>query len=122
MAKILVVDDSMYARRRLRQTLETHGHTVIEAGSGMAALESYVVSPPDLVLLDLTMEDLGGLEVLHRLREIDPAAAVVVVSADVQRSTAKLVAEAGAFRFLAKPADPGELIDAVQAALREVAS
>jgi two-component system, chemotaxis family, chemotaxis protein CheY len=120
-AKILVVDDSGYARRILRQTLEPLGHEVVEAGSGMAGLEAFAVQAPDLVLLDLTMEDVGGLEVLTRLRELDPAARVIVVSADIQRSTGKQVAQAGAFRFLAKPADPEELVEAVNAALaREV--
>ena len=117
MAKILVVDDSGYARRLLRQTLEPLGHTLVEAGSGMAGLEAYAVHAPDVVLLDLTMEDLGGVEVLTRLREIDPGARVIVVSADIQRSTGRQVAEAGAFRFLAKPADPDELVEAVNAAL-----
>ena len=117
MAKILVVDDSGYARRILRQTLEPLGHAVIEAGSGMAGLEAFAVHAPDVVLLDLTMEDVGGVEVLTRLRELDPGARVIVVSADIQRSTGRQVAEAGAFRFLAKPADPGELVEAVDAAL-----
>ncbi len=120
MATILVVDDSAYARRLMRRTLEAHEHTVIEAGGGMAALESYVVSRPEVVMLDLTMEDLGGMEVLGRLREIDPQVRVIVVSADVQRTTGKMVQAAGAFRFLAKPADPEDVIDAVNAALAEV--
>ncbi|HEX2204479.1 MAG TPA: response regulator [Longimicrobium sp.] len=119
MSKILVVDDSGYARRLLRQTLELRGHAVIEAGSGLAGLEAYAVHAPDLVLLDLTMEDLGGVEVLTRLKEIDPRIRVIVVSADIQRSTAKEVAAAGAFRFLGKPADPEELLEAVDAALSE---
>lgn len=121
MATILVVDDSGFARRILRQTLEAQGHEVIEAGSGMAALESYALHSPQLVMLDLTMEDLGGLEVLPRLREMNPDARVIVVSADIQRSTSKLVADAGAFRFLAKPADRDEVVEAVNAALGEVA-
>jgi two-component system chemotaxis response regulator CheY len=116
-ATILVVDDSGYARRLLRQILEPLGHAVIEAGSGMAGLEAYAVHHPDLVLLDLTMEDVGGLEVLTRVRELDPAARVIVVSADIQRSTGRQVADAGAFRFLAKPADREELVAAVDAAL-----
>jgi CheY-like chemotaxis protein len=118
-ATILVIDDSGYARRLLRQTLEPHGHTVIEAGSGMAGLEAYAVHAPDLVMLDLTMEDLGGVEVLTQLRAIDPRARVIVVSADIQRSTARQVAAAGAFRFLGKPADPEELLEAVGDALAE---
>ncbi|HEU4562601.1 MAG TPA: response regulator [Longimicrobium sp.] len=120
MARILVVDDSGYARRLLRRALEQQGHEVTEAASGLGGLESYAVTLPDVVMLDLTMEDLGGLDVLARIREINPDARVIVVSADIQRSTAKLVAEAGAFRFLGKPADPGELADAVNAALAEV--
>ncbi|MFL5383948.1 MAG: response regulator [Longimicrobiaceae bacterium] len=119
MATVLVVDDSGYARRLLRQTLEAGGHAVIEAASGMAGLEAYAVHAPDVVLLDLTMEDVGGLEVLERLREIDPRARVIVVSADIQRATGRQVAEAGAFRFLAKPADAEEVIEAVNAALEK---
>ena len=94
MAKILVVDDSGYARRLLRQTLEPLGHEVVEAGSGMAGLEAYAVHAPDVVLLDLTMEDVGGLEVLARLREIDPGARVIVVSADIHRPAAEVFAYA----------------------------
>lgn len=120
MATILVVDDSAYARRLMRRTLEAREHTVIEAGGGLAALESFVVSRPEVVMLDLTMEDLGGMEVLGRLREIDPDVRVIIVSADIQKSTGKMVEEAGAFRFLAKPADPEEVVAAVSAALGEV--
>ena len=120
MATILVVDDSAYARRLMRRTLAAHEHTVTEAGGGLAALESYVVGRPDVVMLDLTMEDLGGMEVLGRLREIDPQVRVIIVSADIQKSTGKMVEAAGAFRFLPKPADPAEVMEAVNAALAEV--
>jgi two-component system chemotaxis response regulator CheY len=122
MARILVVDDSSYARGRLRQTLEAHEHTVFEASSGMQALEGFVVNPPDLVMLDLTMADLGGMEVLERLREIDPDVKVIVVSADIQRSTGRMATEKGAKRFLGKPADPEELIDAVNSVLGNTTS
>jgi two-component system, chemotaxis family, chemotaxis protein CheY len=120
MATILVVDDSAYARRRIRQLLEAEGHAVSEASSGLSGLESYVMEMPDLVMLDLTMEDLSGLDVLARLREVNPDVRVIVVSADVQRSTATMVAAAGAFRFLGKPADAQDVVEAVNAALREV--
>lgn len=117
MATILVVDDSGYARRLMRQTLEAEGHTVIEASNGMSALESYALNTPALVMLDLTMEDISGIEVLERLREINPDVPVIVVSADIQRSTTKQVADAGAFRFLGKPAEKDDVIEAVNAAL-----
>jgi two-component system, chemotaxis family, chemotaxis protein CheY len=119
MAQILVVDDSGYARRTMRRTLEQAGHTVAEANGGMAAIESYYLNRPDLVLLDLTMEDVGGFDVLSRLREIDPDARVIVVSADVQSSTAKLVESAGGARFMGKPVQADELLGAIDAVLAE---
>lgn len=121
MATILVVDDSGYARRLLRTMLEANGHTVNEAKSGLEALESYFVQRPDVVLLDLTMEDMSGFDVLARLREGDPSARVIVISADVQRSTEKLVTDAGGFRFLGKPANREEVLASIAAALGEVA-
>lgn len=120
MARIMVVDDSGYARRMHRRMLEGAGHQVIEAASGIVALELFFLERPELVLLDLSMEDMNGLDVLARLRELDPQVRVIVVSADVQRSTAELVREAGALRFLSKPASPEQLLGAVGASLDEV--
>ena len=122
MATIMIVDDSNYTRRTHRRILESDGHTVVEASSGMAAIEGYFVHRPDLMVLDLTMEDIGGIEVLERLRELNAAARVIVVSADVQRSTAQMVADAGALRFIGKPVAPDELLQTVRALLAEVPS
>lgn len=122
MATIMIVDDSNYTRRTHRRILESDGHTVVEASSGMAAIEGFFVHRPDLMVLDLTMEDIGGIEVLERLRELNAAARVIVVSADVQRSTAQMVADAGALRFIGKPVAPEELLQAVRALLAEVTS
>jgi two-component system chemotaxis response regulator CheY len=122
MASIMIADDSGYTRRTHRRILESDGHTVHEAASGMAAIEGFFVHRPDLVLLDLTMEDMSGLEVLARLREMDSAVRVVVVSADVQRSTAQMVAEAGALRFLGKPVSLESLLGTVRDVLAECAS
>ena len=122
MATIMIVDDSNYTRRTHRRILETDGHTVIEASSGMAAIEGFFVHRPDVMLLDLTREDMGGLEVLQKLRELDARARVIVVSADVQRTTAQLVTDAGAARFLGKPALAGDLLAAVRGLLSETPS
>lgn len=115
--RVLVVDDSGLARRRARAILEGAGFEVIEAEDGMAALESYFVSKPDVVLLDLVMKGMYGLEVLQRLREIDPQAKVIVVSADVQTSSHELVAQGGAAGFLIKPVDPNEVLTLVRSTL-----
>ena len=122
MATIMIVDDSNYTRRTHRRILESEGHTVHEASTGMAAIEGYFVHRPDLVLLDLTMEDMGGIEVLERLRQLQADARVIVVSADVQRSTSRLVADSGALRFLGKPVTAEGLLETVRAVLAESAS
>ena len=117
MADILVVDDSGYARRIMRKALESAQHTVLEADGGMAAIEAYYLHHPDVVLLDLTMEDLGGLEVLKQLRQMNPDARVIVVSADVQATTEGIVRDAGATAFLGKPVAPEDLHRAIQSAI-----
>jgi two-component system chemotaxis response regulator CheY len=118
-AKILLVDDSALARRAVRQMLESAGYDVAEAEDGMIALERYFLEKPDLVLLDLVMKGMYGLDVLVKLREMDPKALVVVASADIQSSTRKLVDEAGALAFINKPFVSEQVIAAVEAALAE---
>ena len=118
-ARILVVDDSGLARRRARTILEGAGFEVLEAEDGIAALESYFVAKPDLVLLDLVMKGMYGLDVLSKLRELDPAVKVIVVSADVQTSSHDLVADAGASGFVVKPNEPDEIVAKVTSTLSE---
>ena len=115
--KVLLVDDSGLARRSTRRVLEGAGYEVVEAEDGMSALERYFVEKPDLVMLDLVMKGMYGLDVLSKLRELDPDACVVVMSADVQTSSRALVQAAGASGFVNKPAAPHELLAAVARAL-----
>ena len=116
-AKILVVDDSGLARRRARAILEEAGFEVLEAEDGMAAIERYFVARPDVVLLDLVMRGMYGLDVLAKLRELDPEAKVIVVSADVQTSSHELVADAGAAGFVVKPFEADEIVAKVNSTL-----
>jgi len=117
--KILIVDDSSLSRRTLRRILESAEYEIVEADDGMAALEVYFLEKPSLVLLDLVMKGMYGLDVLVKLREMDQHARVVVASADIQSSTRKMVDEAGALGFINKPFVPEQVIAAVQAALTE---
>ncbi|HKQ36487.1 MAG TPA: response regulator [Verrucomicrobiae bacterium] len=110
---ILVVDDSGFARRTLRQMLEGAGHTVEEAANGNDALERYFLKRPDLVLLDIVMEGMSGLEVLPRIIEMDPEARVVVASADVQSSTRAEAQAGGAAGFINKPFVREQVIETV---------
>ena len=120
--KILIVDDSALSRRTLRRICETAGYDVVEANDGMTALEVYFLEKPRLVLLDLVMKGMYGLDVLVKLREMDPKALVVVASADIQSSTRQMSAEAGAQAFINKPFVSEEVIAAVEAALAEGAT
>lgn len=117
MANILVIDDSAMSRRILRRILESDGHAVREADDGMVALEQYLLDQPDLVLLDMTMRGMHGLDVLGKLREMDPLARVIVATADIQRSTRELVGAAGGSGFVSKPFSAEHVLSAVNAVL-----
>ena len=88
----------------------------------MTALEVYFLEKPALVLLDLVMKGMYGLDVLVKLREMDPNALVVVASADIQSSTRKLVDEAGALAFIHKPFISEQVLAAVDTALAKGAT
>ena len=115
--KLLLVDDSGLARRSMRAMLESDGYEVVEAEDGIGALERYFLEKPDVVLLDLVMKGMYGLDVLSKIRELDPAAKVIVVSADVQSSSQQLVEAAGASGFLNKPVNRQELLNLVHTTL-----
>jgi two-component system chemotaxis response regulator CheY len=117
--KILIVDDSAISRKTLKRILEADGHTVLEANDGIAAIELFFIEKPDLVLLDLVMTGMYGLDVLAKLREIDPAVRVVIASADIQASTREMAGEAGAIGFVNKPFTQAEVAAAVRSALQE---
>ncbi len=117
MAKILLVDDSAMSRRILRRILEPAGHLICEADDGLVALERYMLEQPDLVLLDMTMRGMHGLEVLGQLRTLDPRARVVVATADIQQSTRTLAEAAGSSGFISKPFTSDPVRSAVDLAL-----
>jgi two-component system chemotaxis response regulator CheY len=119
-ARVLVVDDSALARRSSRRILENAGYEVVEADDGMSALEQYFVQKPAVVILDLVMKGMYGLDVLAKLREMDPEVRVVVVSADVQTSSRELVELGGGVGFLTKPVDADTLVSTVRRVLQEL--
>ena len=116
-AKVLLVDDSGLARRSTRRVLEEAGYTVVEADDGLSALEQFAVEKPDIVMLDLVMKGMYGLEVLAKLRELDPEVRVIVVSADIQTSSREMVKAAGASAFINKPAQPAHVVAVLQEVL-----
>ena len=119
--RVLVVDDSALSRRTLRQILEPAGYEVAEAEDGLSALERYFLEKPDVVLLDLVMKGMYGLDVLTKLRELDADAKVVIVSADIQTSSHELVEAAGARAFVNKPFDRADILNTLASVLTGVA-
>jgi two-component system chemotaxis response regulator CheY len=107
--KVLIVDDSALARRTLRQILEELGHPVEEASDGAQALERFYISKPELVILDMVMTGMYGLEVLTKMRQMDKEARIIVSTADIQTTTAEQVKAAGAKAILNKPVNRQQL-------------
>lgn len=101
--KILVVDDSGLARRLVRKILEELGYEVEDVSDGAQALERYVLNRHDAVILDLLMHGMYGVEVLEKLKELNPALPVIIATADIQRTTRDLVKAAGAVAMVNKP-------------------
>ena len=111
--KILIIDDSSMSRRMMRRIIESADHDVVEADDGAAGIEKYFLEKPDAVFLDLTMKDMYGLDVLAKIRELDPDARVVIASADIQDLTRNMVTEAGANAFINKPLSPEKVLESL---------
>ncbi len=118
-ARILVVDDEPGIRQALRQMLEYEGYQVRDAKDGPAALAAYSEEPADLVLLDIKMAPMDGLDVLDRLRAKDPDVVVVMISGHGSVETAVEALKRGAFDFLEKPPDRGVVLKRISNALAE---
>jgi DNA-binding NtrC family response regulator len=123
--KILIIDDEMIMRESLAAWLERDGHEVVSAASGEDAMEILQHSRFDILLVDIKMEGMSGLEVLRLVKESDPDVAVVMITAYGSISSAIEAMKHGAYDYLLKPFDPdtlGVLIDKIiqhQAQVRE---
>ena len=118
MAKILIVDDSNMSRRMLKTIVQNEGHQVVEAKDGISALELYFLDKPDLVMLDLVMDGMYGLEVLAKLLQMDSSVRVIIASADIQKWTREEAITAGAKAFVNKPFVSDNVLSAVNTVLR----
>lgn len=118
MARLLIVDDEGSIRDVLRQLFEYEAHQVQTAVNGQEALERFASFRPDVVFLDVKMQDVDGLEVLGRLREQAPQVIVVMISGHGTVDTALEATRRGAFDFLEKPLDTDRLLVTLRNALR----
>jgi two-component system, OmpR family, KDP operon response regulator KdpE len=115
--RILIVDDEPQIRRFLRTTLSAHGYRVIEASCGREAMTLTATERPELMLLDLGLPDIEGLEVIHRLREWSTVP-IIVVSVRGQEAKKIEALDSGADDYVTKPFGMGELLARIRAALR----
>jgi two-component system KDP operon response regulator KdpE len=116
-ASILMVDDDPNVLRSLRAALESHGYRVRSAPNGALALEACAAERPDVVLLDLALPGMDGIEVCRRLRNWSRVP-ILVVSARVLEAQKVLALDAGADDYITKPFGTEELLARIRAALR----
>lgn len=114
MAKVLVADDAAFQRHRYVQALTAHGFAVVEAENGAVAVSKYESERPDVVVLDITMPEMDGLEALKRIRQLDAGAKVVMCSALSQQSVLMEAIRAGAVDFIPKPCQPEKIVETIQ--------
>lgn len=114
MAKILIADDSAFMRKIVRNALEKLGHKdIIEAANGSEALDKYKSDKPDLVLLDIIMPDVGGIDVLRQIFEIDKDAKVIMCTAVGQDAMVEECNGLGAKGYIIKPFDEKKISEAI---------
>ncbi len=117
--RVLVVDDERAIRRYLHASLNAHGYVVSEAAGGQEALNAAAADHPDLIILDLGLPDLDGLEVTRRLREWSQVP-ILILSVREQEQDKIAALDAGADDYLTKPFGTGELMARMRAALRRL--
>jgi two-component system chemotaxis response regulator CheY len=116
MTKVLIVDDSMFMRnmikRALAENLDKNIET-IDAGNGNEAVEKYIEFRPDMVLMDISMPLLGGVDAVREIKNFDPNAKIIMVTAINQEAMVTDSIEAGALDFIVKPFKPEQLAEVV---------
>jgi two-component system chemotaxis response regulator CheY len=118
MPKILIVDDSLFIRNHLAKLLGEHGYETCQAENGQEAVKLYRSARPDVVLMDITMPVMNGMDALVEICQLDVQAKVIMLTALDQQLVAARAVHMGAKDFLVKPVPAPQLLVALQKALR----
>jgi twitching motility two-component system response regulator PilH len=121
-ALILTVDDSMFMRNRMRETLRKAGYQTLQASDGQKALEVLAEDLPDCIVLDLLMPNMTGVEVLEVLHARGLQIPVIILTADIQESVREKCLALGVAGFLNKPLKPTELLNTIQNVIKEASN
>lgn len=112
--RILIVDDAIFMRRIISDALTKNGYNVVdEAGNGLEAVEKYKEHKPSLVLMDITMPEMNGIDAVKKIVDFDKDAKIIMCSAMGQDNMVKESVIAGAKDFIVKPFKPDDVIDKV---------
>ena len=115
---IMICDDAAFMRMMIKDILTKNGYTVIgEAENGLRAVEKYNELNPDLVLMDITMPEMDGIQALKKIKEMDPSATVIMCSAMGQQAMVIESIQSGAKDFIVKPFQADRVIEAVKKAV-----
>ena len=115
MGKILIVDDALFMRRVIQGILKEGGYSdLLEAPDGGSAVEVFREERPELVILDITMPGLDGIETLRRIKEIDKDAKIVMCSAIGQEKHMMKAVAMGAAEYVVKPFKPEALLNVIR--------
>ena len=114
MARVLLCDDASFMRATIRKILEAAGHEIVgEAATGDVCLDIYRTCKPDVVLMDITMPGIDGIEATKRIIEYNPEARIIMVSAMGQMVKVCEAIDAGAKDFIVKPFDPDRIVECI---------
>src|ERR1700723_4612572 len=118
--RYLIVDDSVFARKNLSKMVESFGGQVVgEAGDGVTAITEYDRLTPDIVLMDITMPQMEGIEAAEKIVQQHPAARIVMVSSVGYQENIVAALQRGARHFVQKPVKPEVLYEVIKYVLGE---
>ena len=113
--RVLVCDDAAFMRMMIKDILTKNGYVVVgEAENGAKAVEKYNETKPDLVLMDITMPEMDGIQALKKIKEGDPGAMVIMCSAMGQQAMVIESIQSGAKDFIVKPFQADRVLEAVK--------
>ncbi|NLY88816.1 MAG: response regulator [Firmicutes bacterium] len=118
--RIMLVDDAKVMRLMLTRIFEKAGYEIAgEASNGLEAVEKYKEIKPDLVMMDITMPEMSGIDAVKEIRKFDPDARIIMCTAMGQRPLVVEAITAGALNYIVKPFTPSKVLETVKEALRD---
>ncbi len=115
----MVVDDHPEVLKTLKKILERRGYTVLDFSNPARALEEFKINRPDVILSDLIMPQMNGIEFLTRIKQMSPALPFILMTAFATTDTAAEATKHGAFDYLRKPFELSKIYDTLDKAVRE---